>query len=335
MSSFAYFETIAHLIPPIRPTMEHVLICLNLTPEKMDAINESYISDADGYGVQVRLYIWEGSTAPTNTFPDNLVVQVNAQPCVVPETIVLLDDAVRMTPHMPTMISLNCPVSMKKIQVPCRGLNCSHFLCFDAGAYIEMNERLNTWECPVCHKGAPFEDLVIDGANTPVPNRKSPTASIHQLAKFAYQTFPRGGWDVIAAGAYDGDDDGNGDGDGADDGDDGSGIGNANSNLNIAANLSMKAQKHKKRQKHRTKHACWCPHGQEQGQGKAQGQGEGQGQGQGQQRLLHTLNGERSLTMNRCTLLTTGTDYSWTWNMDTFKYMFDTILNMKIIYIIY
>ncbi|XP_015041515.1 E3 SUMO-protein ligase PIAS3-like isoform X2 [Drosophila pseudoobscura] len=227
MSSFAYFEIIAHLIPPIRPTMEHVLICLNLTAEKMDAINESYISDADGYGVQVRLYIWEGSTAPTNTFPDNLVVQVNAQPCVVPETqpiditanlileqshnsnkisvkwssgdsriffmsvllvkkpsvnqmvdlirngrimaaesvqkMFLLDDAVRMTPHMPTMISLKCPVGKKKIQLPCRGLNCSHFLCFDAGAYLEMNERLNTWECPVCHKGAPFEDLVIDG----------------------------------------------------------------------------------------------------------------------------------------------------------------------------
>ncbi|XP_017135242.1 E3 SUMO-protein ligase PIAS1-like [Drosophila miranda] len=228
MSSFGYFDTIAHLISPIRPTRQHVFIYLNLTPEKKDAINESYISEADGYGVQVQLYIREGSSAPTNTFPHNLVVQVNAQPCVLPENtqpiditanlileqshnfneisvkwssddsriffisvllvkkpsvnqlvdlirngrimeaesvqkMFLVDDAVRLTPNMPTMISLICPVGNKKIQVPCRGLNCSHFLCFDAGAYLEMNKRQKTWECPVCHKGAPFEDLVIDG----------------------------------------------------------------------------------------------------------------------------------------------------------------------------
>ncbi|XP_022208723.1 E3 SUMO-protein ligase PIAS1-like [Drosophila obscura] len=63
----------------------------------------------------------------------------------------------------PVIVSLKCPAGKVKIRVPCRASTCSHFLCFDAGAYLAMNKREAKWICPVCHKQALYEDLVIDG----------------------------------------------------------------------------------------------------------------------------------------------------------------------------
>ncbi|KAJ6642820.1 E3 SUMO-protein ligase PIAS3 [Pseudolycoriella hygida] len=59
-------------------------------------------------------------------------------------------------------VTLVCPLGKMKMKTPCRASTCSHFQCFDAETYLQMNEKKPTWNCPVCDKPAPYEKLVID-----------------------------------------------------------------------------------------------------------------------------------------------------------------------------
>ncbi|XP_054926858.2 E3 SUMO-protein ligase PIAS1-like [Dermacentor andersoni] len=59
-------------------------------------------------------------------------------------------------------ISLTCPLSKKRMSVPCRAEECKHLQCFDAPSYLQVNETRPTWTCPVCGKRAPFSSLVVD-----------------------------------------------------------------------------------------------------------------------------------------------------------------------------
>ncbi|KTG33577.1 hypothetical protein cypCar_00020110 [Cyprinus carpio] len=49
-----------------------------------------------------------------------------------------------------------------RMSVPCRARGCAHLQCFDASFYLQMNERKPRWTCPVCHRYAPFDELLID-----------------------------------------------------------------------------------------------------------------------------------------------------------------------------
>ena len=50
--------------------------------------------------------------------------------------------------------STTCPLSLCKIKVPSRGINCSHLQCFDLETFLVFNKRKNPnrWICPVCNK---------------------------------------------------------------------------------------------------------------------------------------------------------------------------------------
>ncbi|KAI9318814.1 MIZ/SP-RING zinc finger-domain-containing protein [Dichotomocladium elegans] len=79
-------------------------------------------------------------------------------------------------------LSLKCPVSNKpggksgmasliflqlsfsRIKLPCRSVMCKHAQCFDATAFLAMNEQTPTWSCPVCYRQIEsFDDLIADG----------------------------------------------------------------------------------------------------------------------------------------------------------------------------
>jgi len=60
-------------------------------------------------------------------------------------------------------VSLLCPLGKMRMTHPCRSTSCTHLQCFDAGIYLQMNEKKARWVCPVCDKPAPLSDLVIDG----------------------------------------------------------------------------------------------------------------------------------------------------------------------------
>lgn len=61
-------------------------------------------------------------------------------------------------------VSLVCPLSRKRMKVPCRGVHCRHVQCFDAYAYLAANESTLKpfWCCPVCDLELPVEDMRVD-----------------------------------------------------------------------------------------------------------------------------------------------------------------------------
>lgn len=58
--------------------------------------------------------------------------------------------------------SLICPLSKKRIRIPVRSFNCHHIQCFDAKAYILINDKRSSWKCPICDKFCFYDDLQID-----------------------------------------------------------------------------------------------------------------------------------------------------------------------------
>lgn len=61
-----------------------------------------------------------------------------------------------------SVMSLKDPVQMTRIETPCRSIACRHNECFDAAAYLNLQEQAPTWTCPCCNRSAPWENLVFD-----------------------------------------------------------------------------------------------------------------------------------------------------------------------------
>ncbi|KAM6956700.1 zinc finger MIZ domain-containing protein 1a isoform 2-T2 [Aplochiton taeniatus] len=59
-------------------------------------------------------------------------------------------------------VSLKCPVTFRRIQLPARGHDCKHVQCFDLESYLQLNCERGTWRCPVCNKTALLEGLEVD-----------------------------------------------------------------------------------------------------------------------------------------------------------------------------
>lgn len=64
-------------------------------------------------------------------------------------------------------MSLKCPLSTIRINVPCRSIVCTHNQCFDALSFLQLQEQAPTWTCPVCNKVVNFEALQVDECVTP------------------------------------------------------------------------------------------------------------------------------------------------------------------------
>ncbi|KAG9445502.1 hypothetical protein H6P81_011630 [Aristolochia fimbriata] len=62
----------------------------------------------------------------------------------------------------PSRISLNCPISFKRIKTPVKGQLCRHHQCFDYGNFLEINSRKPSWRCPHCNQPVSCCDLRID-----------------------------------------------------------------------------------------------------------------------------------------------------------------------------
>ncbi|XP_039120984.1 uncharacterized protein LOC120257607 isoform X1 [Dioscorea cayenensis subsp. rotundata] len=62
----------------------------------------------------------------------------------------------------PSRISLNCPISFRRIKTPVKGCLCKHHQCFDYDNYMEMNSRKPSWRCPCCNQPTSCIDLRVD-----------------------------------------------------------------------------------------------------------------------------------------------------------------------------
>ncbi|OVA16945.1 zinc finger protein [Macleaya cordata] len=59
-------------------------------------------------------------------------------------------------------ISLNCPISFRRIKTPVKGHLCKHHQCFDYENFVKINSRRPSWRCPQCNQSVCYTDLRID-----------------------------------------------------------------------------------------------------------------------------------------------------------------------------
>lgn len=59
-------------------------------------------------------------------------------------------------------MSLKCPLSTLRINLPCRATTCKHTQCFDAISFLQLQEQGPTWVCPICNNPVAFENLAVD-----------------------------------------------------------------------------------------------------------------------------------------------------------------------------
>ncbi|KAK4422567.1 E4 SUMO-protein ligase PIAL2 [Sesamum alatum] len=62
----------------------------------------------------------------------------------------------------PSRISLNCPISFRRIKTPVKGHSCKHIQCFDFDNYVNINSRRPSWRCPHCNQHVCFTDIRLD-----------------------------------------------------------------------------------------------------------------------------------------------------------------------------
>jgi hypothetical protein len=59
-------------------------------------------------------------------------------------------------------ISLRDPLNQSRIVIAVKGSKCIHRQCFDLKTFLEYSFNNNYWNCPVCDKNAPYNELKID-----------------------------------------------------------------------------------------------------------------------------------------------------------------------------
>ena len=71
-------------------------------------------------------------------------------------------------------VSLLCPLSCLRIEVPGRGVKCSHVQCFDLSSYIAYCNHRHSWNCPICNLSTPFVELFKDNFFLSILNQIDP-----------------------------------------------------------------------------------------------------------------------------------------------------------------
>ncbi|KAL8480007.1 hypothetical protein ACS0TY_026300 [Phlomoides rotata] len=76
-------------------------------------------------------------------------------------------------------VSLNCPISFRRIKTPVKGHSCKHSQCFDFDNYLDINSRKPSWRCPTrsCNQHICFSDIRIDQKMVKVLKEVEPNVS--------------------------------------------------------------------------------------------------------------------------------------------------------------
>lgn len=66
--------------------------------------------------------------------------------------------------HRYILVSLKCPLTNRRLDVPARGLKCEHVECFDLREYLQLNysKHVTKWTCPICSCAINSKQIVVD-----------------------------------------------------------------------------------------------------------------------------------------------------------------------------
>jgi E3 SUMO-protein ligase PIAS1 len=135
---------------------------VDITPflrKRIDSVNKVTITYAlTDKAYQV--YVWLSKKQSIDDLTAEVVKRVIRKERTLADLRAKADDTDIITTS--TNMKLKDPVSFMRIQIPCRGSSCEHVGCFDLQTYLQMQEQAPQWECPLCSKKAPFNDLAVD-----------------------------------------------------------------------------------------------------------------------------------------------------------------------------
>jgi len=77
------------------------------------------------------------------------------------DIIRMLADPDLVTCEAAYSFSLLCPLGKKKMEIPAKSIYCDHLQCFDARIFLLMNEKTQTWKCPICDISCLYDEIQI------------------------------------------------------------------------------------------------------------------------------------------------------------------------------
>lgn len=60
-----------------------------------------------------------------------------------------------------SLLSLRCPITYARMKNPTKSLQCDHIQCFDGESFLIMQQRIPSWQCPICSKAIQERLLAI------------------------------------------------------------------------------------------------------------------------------------------------------------------------------
>ncbi|CAH8277804.1 unnamed protein product [Arabidopsis lyrata] len=156
--------------------------CISNPPEV------SFLLNGKGVEKRVNIAMDTGPQLPTNVtaqlkygtnllqvmgnFKGNYIIIIAFTGLVVPPEKPVLKDylqsgVIESSPDSdiiegPSRVSLNCPISRKRIKLPVKGQLCKHLQCFDFSNYVHINMRNPSWRCPHCNQPVCYPDIRLD-----------------------------------------------------------------------------------------------------------------------------------------------------------------------------
>jgi len=95
------------------------------------------------------------------------------------------------------LLSLLDPVTRKRMEIPCRGINCTHIDCFDKNGFFRYNRRRLEWKCPICQKPIKDDQLVVDGFFVNVLAKVFSSCKFIQIASLNHDERSSGQYQLI------------------------------------------------------------------------------------------------------------------------------------------
>lgn len=58
-------------------------------------------------------------------------------------------------------LSLKCPLTYSRMKLPSKSIYCQHIQCFDCLSFLQLQEQIPTWTCPICSRKMELDEIAV------------------------------------------------------------------------------------------------------------------------------------------------------------------------------